>query len=191
MNKRLETGTIQERNDWPGLFIRGDDALHYVLELKGIVRWLKQNKFNELEPLTFSYLEELLKDLSNVRQRENQKLQKVILLNPNDFSSFYREEILDFIISITDIFTLKDIQTCREKLFSFEIDSEQQMLLLNFKLLLLAEHETKIQNKIIKTKEEIESLKNKELLNPEIKTTISYWISENEKTINFLETGSR
>lgn len=31
---RVETGVVQFGNDWPGVFIRGDNALGYALALK-------------------------------------------------------------------------------------------------------------------------------------------------------------
>jgi hypothetical protein len=32
--KRVETGPVQFGSDWPGLFIRGDDALYYAIALE-------------------------------------------------------------------------------------------------------------------------------------------------------------
>jgi len=33
---RVETGVVQFGNDWPGLFIRGDNALGYALALDSV-----------------------------------------------------------------------------------------------------------------------------------------------------------
>ena len=30
LNKRIDTGPIRFNNDWPGIFIRGDDAMSYL-----------------------------------------------------------------------------------------------------------------------------------------------------------------
>jgi hypothetical protein len=37
---RLETGVVQEGNDWPGVFIRGDDAFHLAMQLREALRLL-------------------------------------------------------------------------------------------------------------------------------------------------------
>lgn len=34
---RIETGAIQFNEDWPGLFIRGDEAFALMLELKQLL----------------------------------------------------------------------------------------------------------------------------------------------------------
>jgi hypothetical protein len=34
MTDRLETGVFQPEGDWPGVFIRGDNALSYAHQLK-------------------------------------------------------------------------------------------------------------------------------------------------------------
>lgn len=35
--RRVESGPIQFGDDWPGVFIRGDNALGYALALRGIL----------------------------------------------------------------------------------------------------------------------------------------------------------
>jgi hypothetical protein len=35
--KRVETGVIQFEDDWPGVFIRGDDAYYYASELQDLL----------------------------------------------------------------------------------------------------------------------------------------------------------
>lgn len=42
INPRVETGAVQFGNDWPGLFIRGDDAFSLFLKIK-ILREFIQN----------------------------------------------------------------------------------------------------------------------------------------------------
>ena len=34
------TGAIQFQDDWPGLFVRGDDCLRLVLEMRLLQEWL-------------------------------------------------------------------------------------------------------------------------------------------------------
>ena len=38
---RVETGAVQFGNDWPGLFVRGDNAFHHAQAIDAIVRFLK------------------------------------------------------------------------------------------------------------------------------------------------------
>lgn len=35
---RVETGKVQIGEDWPGVFIRGDNAMHYAITLRGFLR---------------------------------------------------------------------------------------------------------------------------------------------------------
>ena len=35
--KRVETGPVQFGNDWPGIYIRGDNAGHYAMILKTLI----------------------------------------------------------------------------------------------------------------------------------------------------------
>ena len=44
---RIETGAIQFNDDWPGLFIRGDDAFALMLELKQILKTLEEQDNRE------------------------------------------------------------------------------------------------------------------------------------------------
>jgi hypothetical protein len=36
--QRVETGKVQIGEDWPGVFIRGDNAMHYAITLRGFLR---------------------------------------------------------------------------------------------------------------------------------------------------------
>lgn len=38
---RLETGVVQMPDDWPGVFIRGDDAIHLGLQLQRTIARLR------------------------------------------------------------------------------------------------------------------------------------------------------
>jgi hypothetical protein len=42
--KRLETGVVQINGDWPGVFIRGDDALHYSKQLAFVLGELRGHR---------------------------------------------------------------------------------------------------------------------------------------------------
>lgn len=34
---RVETGALEVNDDWPGVFIRGDNAMHYAVSLKRLL----------------------------------------------------------------------------------------------------------------------------------------------------------
>lgn len=47
-NSRVETGVVQFNDDWPGIFIRGDNAIYFGYLLSNISKMLKDSK----DPLT-------------------------------------------------------------------------------------------------------------------------------------------
>ena len=55
--KRLETGVVQAGDDWPGVFIRGDNAFHYANLLSAIL----QEKAGALEKAQLEGLLSLLR----------------------------------------------------------------------------------------------------------------------------------
>ena len=64
--QRVETGPIQFNNDWPGIFIRGDDALGYLI-------WLERARDQQRDDsLTKNMLNDLITLLKscNVRHAE-------------------------------------------------------------------------------------------------------------------------
>lgn len=40
---RVETGALQFNEDWPGVFIRGDNAAFYAMQLRHLIRYVEQN----------------------------------------------------------------------------------------------------------------------------------------------------
>lgn len=42
--QRIETGPVQINDDWPGVFIRGDNAMFYGMALKQLLSRLKDDK---------------------------------------------------------------------------------------------------------------------------------------------------
>lgn len=46
---RVETGVVQFGDDWPGVFIRGDDAFHFMLALNQVIagRTMHADVFSE------------------------------------------------------------------------------------------------------------------------------------------------
>ena len=69
---RLETGVIQEGDDWPGVFIRGDNAFHYARVLAALI----QGTAGELEKRQAKSLLKLLQR-SNVQAGEKPQMVKL------------------------------------------------------------------------------------------------------------------
>ena len=63
---RVETGPICFGDDWPGLFVRGDNAFNYALHLQLLVEAMEKQDplFN---PIVMSVVKGLLKDLQATR----------------------------------------------------------------------------------------------------------------------------
>lgn len=57
--KRVETGAVQFGDDWPGVFIRGDNAGHYAMVLKDM---LASTTLGPIDKMTLSSLQRLLAD---------------------------------------------------------------------------------------------------------------------------------
>jgi hypothetical protein len=62
---RLETGPIQVGDDWPGIFIRGDNACWYSFLLKQLFSELKEKKFEPADPINYMALESLMNELGS------------------------------------------------------------------------------------------------------------------------------
>lgn len=55
--ERVETGTIQFGEDWPGVFIRGDNAFYFAVHLLALIK----NSENEISRIAMEGLYELLR----------------------------------------------------------------------------------------------------------------------------------
>lgn len=64
-DKRVETGVTQFGDDWPGVFIRGDSAMHYGMTLA----WLDGQLTDPLQKITLAGLRELLLSCDERRLR--------------------------------------------------------------------------------------------------------------------------
>ena len=64
---RVETGPMRFGDDWPGLFIRGDESLHFGLLLKELLERLESD--DQVDYFAVRVLEGLANRLSSV---ENQ-----------------------------------------------------------------------------------------------------------------------
>lgn len=70
---RVETGPVQFGDDWPGTFIRGDNAGWYAMAIKMIL----EHYGDQMNPIMErAALESLMKDLSssNLRLRESNEI---------------------------------------------------------------------------------------------------------------------
>lgn len=81
---RLETGVIQEGNDWPGVFIRGDDAFGAGVQLLHALERLGPEA--ETDTINLVILRNSLKYLANLldscNTRNNPQPQRVTLVKP-------------------------------------------------------------------------------------------------------------
>lgn len=77
--ERPETGPMQFGDDWPGVFIRGDNALHFAMELRGVLAHLVGGRMFQ-NPITLAVLDGLADTLAGCDARVNPKAQKAIVL---------------------------------------------------------------------------------------------------------------
>lgn len=69
VDERVETGAVQFGDDWPGTFIRGDNAAFYALNLDRLIQQVEGSSL--LDFIMLSSLRGLLSDLqaSNLNLR--------------------------------------------------------------------------------------------------------------------------
>lgn len=73
---RVETGPLQINDDWPGLFIRGDNAFNYAMQLETLLKEAGIEEGDIHLEMTRCVLEGLLDDLkscnmANFREKNN------------------------------------------------------------------------------------------------------------------------
>jgi len=72
---RVETGPLQINDDWPGVFIRGDNALYYAMQLETLLKEADIDEDDIHLDMTRCVLEGLLDDLKSCNvenfRREN------------------------------------------------------------------------------------------------------------------------
>lgn len=76
---RIETGVIQFDDDWPGVYIRGDDAFKYAFSIRNFVEYVSDG-YKAIDPFALSVLLDLLKlleqsNMQNENHRINQKIE--------------------------------------------------------------------------------------------------------------------
>lgn len=73
---RIETGPIQFGDDWPGLFIRGDNAIGYALQLQLLLDVLATDPAPELV-IAVAVLRGLLSDLESCNVRRDPEVTRL------------------------------------------------------------------------------------------------------------------
>ncbi len=65
---RVETGALQINDDWPGVFIRGDNAMHYAMSIKQCLSRLESQTDSEfIDIFAISTLKSLAQLLDSSR----------------------------------------------------------------------------------------------------------------------------
>ncbi len=72
---RLETGPVQCGDDWPGVFIRGDRALHFAAALHGAL------EASTFDPATRGALEGLAKTLQSCHARDAKSVRQIMKID--------------------------------------------------------------------------------------------------------------
>lgn len=60
MNKRVETGVVQFEDDWPGIFIRGDDCFAYAMALDTVIKRYKVDAEHFEDRFAYNALKDLM-----------------------------------------------------------------------------------------------------------------------------------
>lgn len=65
---RVETGALQINDDWPGVFIRGDNAMHYAMSVKQVLTKLEAESNTDIHTaLAVGTLKSLMQLLASSR----------------------------------------------------------------------------------------------------------------------------
>lgn len=73
---RVETGPVQFGDDWPGVFIRGDDACHWRLLLRRILN-LNEGQFDYIDKSNMEFIIGILKSCDmNLRKTPEKPVQE-------------------------------------------------------------------------------------------------------------------
>lgn len=77
---RLETGIVQEGNDWPGVFIRGDHALSYTHSIRRALKELDKVGGDKTLFMAMAKLRELANLFESCNVQKSPKTQHVKLV---------------------------------------------------------------------------------------------------------------
>ncbi len=67
INERVETGAVQFGNDWPGVYIRGDNALYLATCLESVIDLIDQENSQVFDVIAIQALINLKKILEGCR----------------------------------------------------------------------------------------------------------------------------
>lgn len=67
--ERVETGPVKFGEDWTGVFIRGDNALFYVMSLQNLLERVKKESPVSAMPISVLVIEGLVKLLRSSDER--------------------------------------------------------------------------------------------------------------------------
>jgi len=87
---RCETGPVEFRNDWPGVFIRGDNSLNFAMYVEEAVKVIEAAE--NLHIPTPALLTMYLKDLHSLLASVNAYSQNKNLTKLNEFDECKLEE---------------------------------------------------------------------------------------------------
>lgn len=63
-SERIESGPLQFGDDWPGVFIRGDSAGWYAMNLKMVIERLERKDYEDIDVMMIHQLKQLKNELS-------------------------------------------------------------------------------------------------------------------------------
>ena len=76
---RAETGVMEFEGDWPGVFIRGDNAAYYAMALRSVLGMVK----SDTDPIATINVQGLVRLLESSDTRSGPNPQKALLI-PNE-----------------------------------------------------------------------------------------------------------
>lgn len=66
---RVETGALEINDDWPGVFIRGDNAMYYAMNLQSLLNQFEKMEEQQDRPFVVAVLKGLLNTLQSCNTR--------------------------------------------------------------------------------------------------------------------------
>ena len=65
--ERVESGPIQFNQDWPGLFIRGDNAFYLSVCLKSLIDLIDENRMQVVDQIPLNLVRGFIKTIESCR----------------------------------------------------------------------------------------------------------------------------
>lgn len=73
VKNRVESGAIQFGDDWPGLFLRGDDAAYLSMAIECVLQGMQATGMNKLAILHLQETKETIDKEVDLSRREQKK----------------------------------------------------------------------------------------------------------------------